>query len=53
MPKYLDSLSVSHEPNLINALEWCDIANVLRIQLERQDVNYFLLLYGSMQWFTE
>jgi len=41
MPKYLDSLSVSHEPNLINALEWCDIANVLRIQLERQDVNYF------------
>ncbi len=41
MPKYLDSLSVIHEPNLINALEWCDIANVLRIQLERQDVNYF------------
>ena len=41
MPKYLDSLSVSHEPNLLNALEWCDIANVLRIQLERQDVNYF------------
>ena len=27
--------------NLKDALQWCDIANVLRIQLERQDVNYF------------
>ncbi|HIH98990.1 MAG TPA: aspartate carbamoyltransferase, partial [Nitrosopumilus sp.] len=27
--------------NLKEALEWCDVANVLRIQLERQDVNYF------------
>ena len=27
--------------NIKEALEWCDIANVLRIQLERQDVNYF------------
>tara|TARA_B100001142_G_scaffold326359_1_gene381730 strand:+ start:140 stop:1072 length:933 start_codon:yes stop_codon:yes gene_type:complete len=41
MPKYLDALGVSHFSNLKEALEWCDIANVLRIQLERQDVNYF------------
>tara|TARA_B100001250_G_scaffold162262_1_gene139423 strand:- start:18844 stop:19776 length:933 start_codon:yes stop_codon:yes gene_type:complete len=41
MPKHLDVLGVSHFSNLKQALEWCDIANVLRIQLERQDVNYF------------
>lgn len=41
MPKYLNSLGVSHFSNLHEALEWCDIANILRIQLERQDVNYF------------
>ena len=41
MPKFLSSLGVSHFSNLHEALEWCDIANVLRIQLERQDVNYF------------
>ena len=41
MPKHLDSLDVEHFSDLKEALEWCDIANVLRIQLERQDVNYF------------
>tara|TARA_B100000214_G_scaffold243909_1_gene178831 strand:+ start:4392 stop:5327 length:936 start_codon:yes stop_codon:yes gene_type:complete len=41
MPKYLDTLGVSHFSNLKEALEWSDIANVLRIQLERQEVNYF------------
>jgi len=41
MPKHLDALGVSHFSNLKEALEWCDVANVLRIQLERQDVNYF------------
>lgn len=41
MPKHLDSLGVSHFSDLKEALEWCDVANVLRIQLERQDVNYF------------
>ena len=41
MPKHLDSLGVTHFSNLKEALEWCDVANVLRIQLERQDVNYF------------
>ena len=41
MPKYLDSLGVKHFSNLTSALNWCDIANVLRIQLERQDVQLF------------
>ena len=41
MPKYLNSLGVLHFSNLEEALKWCDVANVLRIQPERQDVNYF------------
>ncbi len=41
MPKYLSSLGVTHFSNLQEALEWCDVANVLRIQLERQDLKYF------------
>ena len=41
IPKHLDTLNVTHFSNLKEALEWCDIANVLRIQLERQEVQYF------------
>lgn len=41
MPKYLDSLGVKHYIDIKEALSWCDVANVLRIQLERQDVKYF------------
>ena len=41
MPKYLDDLGVNYFSNLKEALTWCDIANVLRIQLERQDVQLF------------
>ena len=41
MPKHLDALEVIHFSDLKEALKWCDVANVLRIQLERQDVNYF------------
>lgn len=41
MPKHLNSLNVQHFSNLDEALKWCDIANVLRIQLERQNLNYF------------
>lgn len=37
MPKYISSLGVKAEHNLRKALEWCDVANMLRIQLERQD----------------
>lgn len=41
MPKYVESLGVKVEYNLKRALEWCDVANMLRIQLERQDMAYF------------
>ena len=41
IPKYIESLGVTVEPNLRQALEWCDVANMLRVQNERMDVNYF------------
>jgi len=41
IPKYIESLGVMVEPNLRNALEWCDAANMLRVQNERMDFNYF------------
>ena len=52
LPKHISSLGVREENNLRKALEWCDIANVLRIQLERQDIRYFpslreyVMMYG-------
>ena len=41
IPKYIQSLGVEVETNLRDALEWCDVANMLRIQLERQEIKYF------------
>lgn len=41
IPRYIESLGVTVEPNLRKALEWCDAANMLRVQNERMDVNYF------------
>ncbi len=41
IPKHIESLGVSVETNLRKALEWCDVANVLRVQHERMDVKYF------------
>ena len=41
IPKYMGSLGVKIEHNLLKALNWCDVANMLRIQLERQDIKYF------------
>ena len=41
IPKSIEQLGVKVETHLINALNWCDVANVLRIQLERQDIKYF------------
>ncbi len=52
MPKYISSLGVDVITNLKDALEWCDVAMMLRIQLERQNIKYFpsireyTLLYG-------
>jgi aspartate carbamoyltransferase catalytic subunit len=41
IPRHIESLGVMVEPNLRKALEWCDVANMLRVQNERMDVNYF------------
>ncbi|MFN5346010.1 MAG: aspartate carbamoyltransferase catalytic subunit [Bacteroidota bacterium] len=52
IPKYMQELGVKVEHDLIKALNWCDVANMLRIQLERQDIKYFpslreySMLYG-------
>jgi aspartate carbamoyltransferase catalytic subunit len=41
LPKYLNQLGVQIEYDVKKALDWCDVANVLRIQLERQHIKYF------------
>ncbi|MCM8571064.1 aspartate carbamoyltransferase catalytic subunit [Gramella jeungdoensis] len=41
LPKYIESLGVEVETNLKKALEWCDVANMLRVQNERMDISYF------------
>ncbi len=41
LPKYIGSLGVKVELDVRKALEWCDVANILRIQLERQQIKYF------------
>lgn len=41
LPKYIDKLGVKVELDIRKALAWCDVANILRIQLERQQVKYF------------
>jgi aspartate carbamoyltransferase catalytic subunit len=41
IPKYIHTLGVKVENNLMKALNWCDVANMLRIQLERQEIKYF------------
>lgn len=41
IPKYIENLGVSVEYNIKKALEWCDVANVLRVQNERMAINYF------------
>lgn len=52
IPKHIASLGVRVEHQLTAALNWCDVANMLRIQLERQDIAYFpslreyTMLYG-------
>ena len=41
IPKYIDKLGVKVETNLRKALNWCDVANMLRVQNERMEINYF------------
>jgi len=52
IPKHIRELGVQVFYNIKAALEWCDVANILRIQLERQDIKYipslreYALYYG-------
>jgi aspartate carbamoyltransferase catalytic subunit len=54
MPKHIESLGAVVEHDIKKALKWCDIANILRIQLERQETKYFPTLreYSNMYGVT-
>lgn len=41
LPKFIGQLGITVEYDVKKALQWCDVANVLRIQLERQQIKYF------------
>ncbi len=41
IPKYIEKLGVQVETDLRKALEWCDVANMLRVQNERMEISYF------------
>ena len=41
IPKYISELGVLVENDIIKALNWCDVANMLRVQNERMEISYF------------
>ena len=51
IPKHIETLGVRVFYKIREALEWCDVANVLRIQLERQDIKYFPSIREYTQYF--
>ncbi len=51
LPKHIGSLGVEVSYNVDESLQWCDVANVLRIQLERQETRYFPSLREYSQYF--
>lgn len=51
IPRHIQSLGVEVSYDLEDTLKWCDVANVLRIQLERQDIKYFPSLREYAQYF--
>ncbi|MDE0471477.1 MAG: aspartate carbamoyltransferase catalytic subunit [Ekhidna sp.] len=51
LPKHIGELGVKVETNIRKALAWCDVANILRIQLERQQMKYFPSLREYSQYF--
>ncbi len=51
LPKHIGELGVKVETDIKKALEWCDVANILRIQLERQQMSYFPSLREYSQYF--
>lgn len=55
IPRHIKSLGVEVETDLKKALAWADVANMLRIQLERQDIKFFPSLreYSMMYSLTQ
>jgi aspartate carbamoyltransferase catalytic subunit len=51
IPKHIEKLGVKVSHNVRETLKWCDVANVLRIQLERQDIKLFPSLREYSQYF--
>ena len=51
IPKHYGELGVEVSYDVRDTLHWCDVANVLRIQLERQDIKYFPSLREYHQYF--
>ena len=51
IPKYIEKLGVSVSYNVKETLRWCDVANILRIQLERQDIKYIPSIREYSQYF--
>jgi aspartate carbamoyltransferase catalytic subunit len=41
LPKHIEAVGVGIETDLRKALNWCDVANMLRVQNERMDASYF------------
>ena len=51
IPKHIGSLGVNVSYNVKETLQWCDVANILRIQLERQDIKYIPSIREYAQYF--
>ena len=51
IPKYINEMGVLVKNDIREALEWCDVANILRIQIERQNEKYFPSLREYSQYF--
>ncbi len=51
IPKYIEKLGVSVSYSVEETMAWCDIANLLRIQLERQDIKFFPSIREYAQYF--
>lgn len=51
IPKFIDKLGVGVSHDVRETLKWCDVANILRIQLERQDIKYFPSLREYARFF--
>lgn len=51
IPKHISELGVTVSHDVKETLQWCDVANVLRIQLERQDIKYIPSIREYTQYF--